>query len=82
MADRDAWISKPQTTPEMCRLIHGVDCRKCWPGFSSLDKLVALEAIGNADEWNRKYEERQERMQRIERAFDRMLSDAERGAGR
>lgn len=27
MKDRDAWIAKAQTTAEMCRLVHGIDCR-------------------------------------------------------
>lgn len=54
MSDRDAWIAKPQPTPEMCRLIHGIDCRKCVAGFSLLDKLVTYGALGNADKWRRK----------------------------
>lgn len=45
VSDRDTWIARPQPTPEMCRLIHGIDCRLCLDHFTNgLDRLA--EKIG------------------------------------
>lgn len=38
---RDQAIHATKPTPEMCRLFHGIDCRKCFDQFDDeLDRLV------------------------------------------
>lgn len=58
MGDPDAWLAKPQPTPELCRLYHGIDCRRCVDGFDLCDKLVTIEEHHNADAWRRAADER------------------------
>ena len=74
MRDPDAWLSKPQPTPELCRLYHGIDCRRCVDVFAPLDKIVAYQAHAIADEWKQKFQERLE----WERKLDRVMAK-ERG---
>lgn len=58
VGDPDAWLAKPQPTPELCRLYHGIDCRRCVDGFDLCDKLVTIEEHHNADAWRRAADER------------------------
>ena len=53
MSDSDAWLAKPQSTPELCRMFHGIDCRRCVDSFKLLDKLVTLETHHRAGKWRK-----------------------------
>lgn len=76
--DPDAWIAKPQPTPELCRLYHGVDCRRCVNGFALADKLVTIEAHWRADQWRRDADERAKLVQAWNRATGAAARTAQR----
>lgn len=73
MKDPDAWLFKPQPTPELCRLYHGIDCRRCVEAFVGLDQLEARVAHHQADEWRREFEARERTAQK--RDFDRLMEE-------
>lgn len=75
--DPDAWIAKPQPTPEMCRLIHGIDCRRCVEIWPTLDRLSGYERIHNADAWKRDLAAAQERVAKLERWIEKALQPHE-----
>lgn len=60
---------KPQPTPEMCRLYHGIDCRRCAGSFELLDKMCAIQDHYIADQWRRDFEEGQQSIAKFRRRW-------------